>query len=77
MHLVFGFGERFLHRLPDGVDFQHAHGGDKNLDERRRRVPQRRERPDLSIAVGMKHALVPAPRTLRIIRILPNDIQEG
>ena len=77
MHFVFGFGEHLLRCLPHGVHVQHTHSGKKNLDERRRRIPQRRELLQLSVLVGMKHALVPAPRSGRVAWIIPDDVHEG
>jgi hypothetical protein len=40
MHFMFGFGEHLLRGLPDGFHFQHAHRGEEDLNERRRRIPE-------------------------------------
>jgi len=77
MHFVFGFGERLLRRLSHRIHFQHAHRGEKDFNERWRSIPQRRKRPNLSVAVGMKHSLVPPPRSLRVTGIFPYDVEKG
>jgi len=76
MHLVFGFGERRLGCAAEAVDLEHANGGEENRDIGRRRIPERGERPDLAVTIGVKHALVPTARVFRMIGILANNIQE-
>jgi len=73
---VFGFGERDLHRPPDWLHLEHAHGGEEDFNEGRRLIPQSRQRAQDAVAVGMKHAIVPATRAERVVGVLPDGVQE-